>query len=338
MMNPEPMDAMRAAHESPPSGALPRVCAVVPAHNRRDKTLRFCDNFARLTYPNRSVVVVDDGSTDGTAAAIRAAHPDVEVVIGDGTLWWSGGTNLGVRHALRRGADYILTINDDCVMEPGFIDELVRVAQRDPRYIVGCRLHCEDRPHEVWSLGTRVVCRGGELFALNHAGRRWEDIRGELPDPLPVDTMPGNGVLLPRAVFERVGFYDERNMPQYHADSDLVLRAREVGFVPVIALRSVLYNHILEKPLVDNRRDLLFSRKSDRYWRAIWTTLGRHGPPGRRCYLMLRQYSPFFLNGRLSSRIKRLVRRLVEPLRKSDSLAIERGYNPTCAAGPTRHG
>lgn len=337
MTDPEPTIQMSSPSATSPADAPPRVYAVVPAHNRRDKTLRFCENFSRLTYPNRTVVVVDDGSRDGTSDAIRDAFPEVEIVVGDGSLWWSGGTNLGVRHALGRGADYILTINDDCVMEPGFLDELVRVAQSDPRYIVGCRLHCEDRPQEVWSLGTRVVCRGGELFALNHAGRRWEDCRGELPDPLPVDTMPGNGVLLPRAVFERVGFYDERNMPQYHADSDLVLRARDAGFIPVIALRSVLYNHILEKPLVDNRRDLIFSRKSDRYWRAIWTTLRRHGPPGRRCYLMLRQYSPFFLNGRVSRWVKRAARRLFER-RAVSAPATERGYNPTCAAGPAQHG
>lgn len=315
---------------------LPLVYAVVPAHNRRDKTLRFLRHFARVEYPNRRVIVVDDGSTDGTAAAIHSEFSDVEVPRGDGNLWWSGGTNLGVRRALERGAEYILTINDDCVMAPDFLTHLVRIARQDPRYIVGCRLHCEDRPQEIWSLGTRVVCRGGEVFGLNFAGRRWEDVRGQVPDPYPVDTMPGNGVLLPRAVFEQVGYYDEQNMPQYHADSDLVLRARAAGFVPVIALDSVLYNHILEKPLVTTRKDLIFSKKSDRYWRAVWTTLRRHGPRGQRVYLLLRQYSPFFLNGRIARRVKRALRWLIEPRRPAAAEASTRGYNPTCAAGPAR--
>jgi GT2 family glycosyltransferase len=106
--------------------------------------------------------------------------------------------------------------------------------------------------------------------------------------------MPGNGVLIPRSVFEKVGFYDERHMPQYHADSDLVLRTKSAGYQPVIALRAVLYNHMLEKPLVTTRWSLVFSKKSDRYWKPLWATLRRHGPFGRRLYLLWLQYWPFF--------------------------------------------
>lgn len=318
-------------------GKWPLVCAVVPAHNRCEKTLRFLRSFARVTYPNCRAIIVDDGSTDGTTQAVQLNFPDVEVPQGDGNLWWSGGTNVGVRRALEQGADYILTINDDCVMEPDFLTHMVEIALQDPQYIVGCRLHCEDRPSEVWAIGTSMVLRGGTLFALNHAGRPWAEIKNDLPDPYPVDTMPGNGVLLPRAVFERVGYYDEQNMPQYHADSDLILRARAAGFKPVISLRSVLYNHILEKPLVDNRVDLIFSRKSDRYWKAIWATLRRHGPRGRRVYLLLRQYSPFFFNGRISRFCKRMIRMLVEPRRPAPQPdGTQRGYNPTCSAGPAQ--
>lgn len=324
------------ATNSPTNGAAtePLVFVVVPAFNRCEKTLRFLRCFQDVDYQNRRIVIVDDGSTDGTAFAIRVNFPDVIVLGGDGNLWWSGGTNRGVKYALENGADYILTINDDGVMEPDFLRRMVETARQDPQYIVGCRLHCQDRRDQIWSIGTSLTFRGGEIFRLNHAGQNWSEVTGTIPNPYPVDTMPGNGVLIPRAVFEQVGMYDARNMPQYHADSDLVLRAKDRGFRPVIALDAVLYNHILEKPLVNNRIDLIFAKKSDRYWRAVWTTLRRHGPFGRRIYLFWRQYSPFFFNGRIGRGVKRLIRGMIERRPEITDPGVERGYNPTCDAGP----
>lgn len=293
---------------SPPSSSAPLVYAVVPAFNRCEKTLHFLRHFARVAYPNKRVAICDDGSTDNTALNIRMNFPDVPVLAGTGDLWWSGGTNMAIRHALAEGADYILTINDDVHMAEDFLDRMVAVARRNPRYIVGCRLMRQDDPARIWAIGTRLKFRLNEIFALNFSERRWEEIEGSIPDPYPVATMPGNGVLIPRAVFEQVGFYDETNMPHYHADSDLVLRARARGFVPVISLESVLYNHIPTEPLVTNRRDLIFKKKSDRYYKAVWATLQRHGPTGRKAYLFVMQYLEFFTHPALLRFARRMTR------------------------------
>ena len=179
-------------------------------------------------------------------------------------------------------------------MEPDFLTEMVKVARQNPKYIVGCRLHRQDSPSSSGRWARRWSFKGYEIFRLNHHGRSWSQIEAGLPDPLPVDTMPGNGVLIPRSVFEKVGFYDERHMPQYHADSDLVLRARAAGLQAGDRAASVLYNHILDEPLVTTRWSLIFSKKSDRYWKPLWATLRRHGPFGKRLYLLWLQYWPFF--------------------------------------------
>lgn len=316
--------------------AWPSVYIVVPVFNRFAKTMRFLKRMRQVDYPNYRIVIVDDASTDGTPEAIELNWPEVILLRGDGNLWWSGGTNMGVRHALECGADYVLTINDDCEMAPDFLRHQVEIALQNPRYVVGCRLHSQQEPDRIWSLGTSVVLRSGTLFALNYAGQRWDELRHVLADPHPVDTMPGNGVLIPAAVFREVGFYDDRNMPQYHADSDLVLRARAAGYQPVIALRSVLHNDILTKPLVDNRIDLVFSKKSDRYWRAIWATVQQHAPWGTRRWLFYRQYTPFFFNrgvgGWLKKRLRRLFERPAPPAPQRSELP--HGFNPTCAGGP----
>jgi GT2 family glycosyltransferase len=274
---------------------LPLVVAVVPAFNRCDKTLRFLRQFPSIDYPNKRVVICDDGSTDNTYHNIRLNFPEVEVLRGNGNLWWSGGTNLAIQRALEMGADYILTINDDAIMEGDFLKEMVAVARQNPKFIVGCRIHREDHPDRIWSIGTSPVFKGYNIFALNFWDKRWAEIQPSLPNPYPVVTMPGNGVLIPRAVFSDVGYFDQKYMPQYHADSDLILRARKKGYQPVISLNSVLYNHILTVPLVNDRWNLIFNKKSDRYWKAVWATLRRHGPLGKRIWLLMMQYVPFFV-------------------------------------------
>src|SRR5688572_26484265 len=198
--------APQPAPASPGAGpAVPLVYAVVPAFNRCEKTMNFLRQFARVNYPNKRVAVCDDGSTDNTYHNILLNFPDAEVLRGDGNLWWSGGTNVAIRHALAQGADYILTINDDVHMDPEFLTEMVRVAREDPRRIVGCRIMRQDRPEEVWSIGSVPVFKKFELYALHHWGRAWKDVEPGLANPLPVPTMAGNGVLIPRSVFEQVG-------------------------------------------------------------------------------------------------------------------------------------
>lgn len=275
------------------TGDSPLVYAVIPAFNRCDKTLGFLHQFRRVHYPNKRVVITDDGSRDNTFFNVQLNFPEVVVLKGDGNLWWSGGTNMGAHHAIENGADFILTINDDIEMSPDFLDRMMAVARQNPKYIVGCRIHRQDSRDQIWAVGTTLYMKGPELFKLNFANQTWDDVKDKVPNPYAVDCMPGNGVLIPRSVFETVGFYDARHMPHYHADSDLLLRAREHGYQPVIATDAVLYNHIPTEPLVTNVRDLIFSKKSDRYWRAIRTTLKRHAPWGSRTWMLWCQYAEF---------------------------------------------
>src|SRR5713226_7673734 len=111
------------------------VVAVAPVHNRREKTLRWLTDLYRAERIGLSLsaIVVDDGSTDGTAAAVRARFPEVEIVTGDGTLWYTAGTNRGVERALTRDPEYVLTMNDDSRMDPSFLVRLVASAEANPR-------------------------------------------------------------------------------------------------------------------------------------------------------------------------------------------------------------
>lgn len=89
------------------------IYIVIPVFNRKHFTRECLKSLQRQTNQEFKAVVVDDGSTDGTADMLRAEFPEVDVLFGDGGLFWTASVNMGIRHALKAGADYVMTLNND---------------------------------------------------------------------------------------------------------------------------------------------------------------------------------------------------------------------------------
>jgi GT2 family glycosyltransferase len=87
---------------------------------------------------NRRILVVDNGSTDGSVAAIRAAFRDVELIETGRNLGYAGGNNVGIERAVAEGADYVLVLNNDTTCAPDLIDRLLDAAARHPRAGMFC--------------------------------------------------------------------------------------------------------------------------------------------------------------------------------------------------------
>ena len=95
---------------------------IIPVHNRKQLTINCLRCLERQTEKRFQIVVIDDGSNDGTSEAISEEFPDVHLINGDGTLWWAEATNVGVKYAIQK-ADYVITLNDDTEPPADFISK-----------------------------------------------------------------------------------------------------------------------------------------------------------------------------------------------------------------------
>lgn len=205
-----------------------RLAALLTCHNRRDKTLDCLR--ALFTCPlspevELAVYLVDDGSRDGTGAAVRAEFPAVRVIDGDGSLFWNGGMRRAFAAAIADAHDAYLWLNDDTVLYPTALQTLLNSSRS---------LGQKHGGRQDIIVGATCDPESGELtYGGLTSHSRWSPHRYvHLPVSDRVQackTLNGNCVLIPAAVVQAIGNIDEAFV---HAigDWDYGFRARAAGF------------------------------------------------------------------------------------------------------------
>jgi len=201
----------------------PLVYILIPVHNRRAITLACLESLAHNgNLTPYQIVVIDDGSTDGTAEAIHNTYPTVHLLQGDGNLWWTGAIKVGMQYAYQQGADYFIWLNDDTLPSARAIPRLVEACRQNPRAIVTAQCYS---PTDL-----QTPTYGGQIkgrFALRPIfvpeGKRQ-----------PCDCTSGNLVCLPRSVVDSIGYPPSHTLPQCLADVVYTWEAKKAGYQPEV--------------------------------------------------------------------------------------------------------
>ena len=220
--------------------ARPRVAAVVVSYDGQAVVRQAVSSLRRMRYPAWELVVVDNGSRDGTRAALAAEFPDLTVLRLDENRGSAAGYNFGFGWAFEHGFDYVLLLNNDIEVEPDLLDELVKAAESDPA--IGCVgpkcYYLADR-RRLWSAGGILRFRE----SITRERGMGEIDRGQYDEDADVDYVNGCAILIRRAAAEAAGAWD----PLYFIcvdDADFCTRVRRAGWRCRYAHRAVLYHMV----------------------------------------------------------------------------------------------
>lgn len=203
-----------------------RLAGLLTCHNRCTKTLASLSALFAQEHQSEiaiDVYLVDDGSTDGTAEAVKQSYPQVKILQGNGNLFWNGGMRQAFAEALQSDYDYYLWVNDDTVLYPDALGKLLATYQR---------LKQQGEHRAIISGSTCDPNTGALTYGGVVRRSRWRPLKFDLVEPSErvqrCDTINGNCVLIPREVAQVVGNLDSA-FSHYIGDWDYGLRARQEG-------------------------------------------------------------------------------------------------------------
>lgn len=202
-----------------------RVAALLTCFNRREDTLSCLQSLSQQLGNNDvfhlSIFLVDDGSSDGTSEQVAEQFPAVNLMQGDGQLFWTGGTRLAFDSALTEDFDYYLWVNDDTTLHVDALTRLINIHQS---------LSDEQNAASIVIGSTLDPDTGKTTYGGVNSQYRWWPLKYQLLEPSAqareCDTMNGNCVLIPREVTQRVGNLDPF-FRHYLGDFDYGLRNRQ---------------------------------------------------------------------------------------------------------------
>ena len=208
--------------------------------NLKQDTIDCIRSLLAAGLPLESIVVVDNGSTDGSVTALAESFGHGLLVVESGVnLGFGAGCNLGTLQALRSGARTVFFLNNDTIVSPHLLAEFERADDEDFGVLAPLILE-HHRPDHIWYLGdrrigdlpiTRSLLRGRPLSSLS------------LPPLVEVDSVTGCGMLVRRQVIEEIGLFDT-SFFMYGEDADFCWRVRTAGFRIAAATRARIWHKV----------------------------------------------------------------------------------------------
>lgn len=245
---------------------IPKVFAIILNYNGKDVIQKTLGGVFRLDYPNFEVILVDNNSTDGSFEVVKNSFSKIILIKNSENMGFSAGNNVGISYALERGADYILLLNYDTLVEKDFLSFLVREMEKDKKIGIGSPMILEGNTSRVWF-------SGGEIQWLrmktDHKTKKLEE------NYFGSDYISGCAMLIRKDVFKKTGLLDEDYF-LYWEDADFCLKTRKAGYRLLICPQSRIWH--FEKSEEKNKiktywlvlSGLIFFKKNSPFWLRPW--------------------------------------------------------------------
>ena len=218
---------------------IPKVSIIVLNWNGCDDTIECLESLKKITYPNYEVIVVDNASSGNDVSILRERYSNyIQLIVNDQNYGYPEGNNIGMRSALANGADYLLLLNNDTVVDPQFVTELLKVAETDHSIgILGSKLYHYYHPEVIQSAGGRIIWW---LGLIRDYGIDEHDV-GQHNKVSERDYVWGTSFLIKRSVLDTISFmntYFYFGIEEY----DYCTRAKRAGYKIVYVPESKVWH------------------------------------------------------------------------------------------------
>lgn len=250
------------------------IYIVLPVYNRLNYTKKCVASIFSQTYKDFTLILINDGSTDGTEEFIKSKYPSVKIINGNGNWWWTRSMYEGVKYALKKASksDYVLEMNNDVYFGPNYFKELLKTSKKYPKSMIGSLCVRSQKPTEVVEAGVVIDWPTGLVYGIAQTVSQKLSYYKNMDVVKNIDALPGKGTLIPIEVFKKVGNFDFKRLPHYIADYEFANRAKRNGFELLVSTRAItkhyweatgiFSNNPTERINYKRAWNLLFGRKS----------------------------------------------------------------------------
>jgi GT2 family glycosyltransferase len=205
----------------------PLVYVIILNWNRKDDTIECIDSLTGMSYPNFRTVVVDNGSSDGSVEALKARFSALQMLVNSENLGYAAGNNVGIRFALQQGADYVLILNNDTVVDQHLLTRLIEVGEANPQAgMFAPKIYSYWDRNKIASAGSRKRWFPPGRVSIIGLGKK-DSIAYDREQE--IEYASGCAMLVRREVLETVGMFAPAYFV-YWEDYDFCKRVRERGY------------------------------------------------------------------------------------------------------------
>lgn len=216
----------------------PKVSIIMLVWNSYDVTRDCLLSLRKLNYPAFETVLVDNGSVDGSGERIAREFPEVQFIRNEQNLGFTGGNNVGMRYALKKGANYLLLLNNDTIVSPNFLTEMIRVAETSEQIgMVVPKIYYFEPSDKIWYAGGAYV--RWKTFPIHFGVRQRDD--GSYNEIKEVSFATGCALLVRGETARKVGLLDDTFFLSYE-DVDWSARTLEAGYKAMYVPSSVIWH------------------------------------------------------------------------------------------------
>jgi GT2 family glycosyltransferase len=228
-----------------------KVSIIILNWNRLKDTIECLESVRKMDYPNYEVILVDNGSTDDSPEKLKGLFPEVILIQNKENLGFTGGNNIGMKRALKNGADYVWLLNNDTVVEPDTLNKLVDAGESNPKIgLLSPVIYHHSDPSKIQFCGSYFdfnsfsVTRFKDL--LEYESNKTKDI-----------SLWGTALLIKSEVIKKIGLLNERYFA-YWEDVDYSFRSLKAGYV----------NNVVSDASISHKLDIIKGTKIRKslYW------------------------------------------------------------------------